>query len=180
MILTCPGCVARFVVADSRIDPQSREVSHAACGTVWVLDGAPEAKVCLPAPDMEPLAVAEAPVSEEPVPEEAACSAESGPEMTASYEPVSEEPASEEPLNYKPALRMAAPDPVHIFPEFDRDRLREHLAWATTLPNRSYAKLAAAGASLSLAASMELALLFHREIGHVWPTMAHLYTTFGL
>jgi len=168
MILTCPGCVARFVVADSRIDPQSREVSHAACGTVWVLDGAPRTEIRLPIPDAEPLAVPEESVSEEPAPEGAALRVQ-----------VSEESASEEPLNYRPALRMAAPEPAHIFPDFDRDRLREHLTWATTLPNRGYAKFAA-GASLSLAASMELVLLFHREIGHAWPTMAHLYTTFGL
>ncbi|MGE5565941.1 MAG: zinc-ribbon domain-containing protein [Parcubacteria group bacterium] len=44
MILTCPQCSARFVVADSRIDPQRPEVSHAACGTVWVLGAEAEAK----------------------------------------------------------------------------------------------------------------------------------------
>jgi len=166
MILTCPGCAARFVVADSRIDPEMREVSHANCGTVWVLGEEPH----LPAVEPEPAVVREeAPLDQafepsEPSPAPAIVCEESDPA---------------EPLVYTPALRMAAPEPAHKFPEFDCDRLREQLTWATTLPKQRVGAFAV-GASLTVAMSAELMLLFHEEIGHAWPTMAHLYTTFGL
>lgn len=79
MLLVCPSCRTRYVVADSAIGPAGRQVRCANCRHSWFQDG--PKSVAPPQLDL-PSAVAPAPVPSEPDPTEAKTSEQNAPATT--------------------------------------------------------------------------------------------------
>lgn len=173
MILTCPACSARFVVVDSRVDADEREITHAACGAVFSLDGEPVAQA-EPAIEVAPLVEIPSFLPQEPtIAEEPAAVVEEA-------APIQEAVTGHEGLErFKPALRMAAPAPQWTLHKDDHRRLARQLGRATTVGYQRTASMLA-GVGLSVITSVELMLLFHNEIAMLLPGMTHVYSSFGL
>lgn len=61
MIITCPACAKRYLIADDAVPPEGRRVRCATCGNAWHQDPAPAPAAVKPEP-------AESPVPAPPVP----------------------------------------------------------------------------------------------------------------
>ena len=158
MILTCPGCAARFVIPRSEDELRDVEVIHPACGHAFAPFAEPSAVVDAAAP--EPVALA----SEEPVGDEDAPSAPF------------EEPSFE-------AERCADHDVCDVQDkapvEIDTRRLRKELTRATTIPFRHLIPKLAAGGFASAAAA-ELLFLFDNGANGALPAAHYTLALLGM
>ena len=116
MILTCPNCGTQYVVKDSAIPPQGRQVRCASCKHSWHQDPeAAEEVAPLQAPATEPEAVGEP--EEESIAEAAIIDPSSGPEAEErAYEEAVLAEAAETP-SPGPAEGEPAVPPAEIVPE---------------------------------------------------------------
>lgn len=77
MIITCPACAKRYLIADDAVPPEGRRVRCAACGNAWHQDAAPAPEVVPPPPtpepsvEQQPAPPAEAPAAAPPMWQEA-------------------------------------------------------------------------------------------------------------
>jgi hypothetical protein len=162
VILTCPGCAARFVIPRSADELRDMEVTHPACGHAF----APFADVSamaieIEAPSPEPLAASTALVLYE------------APTFVAEVEG---EACDDDGLFDD---GDDDEDEDEASPHIDTDRLRMELTQATTIPFRQLIpKLTAAG--FASAAAAELVFLFHNGIDAAFPATHFTLALLGM
>lgn len=160
MILTCPGCTARFVIPRSEDELRDVEVTHPACGHAFV-----------------PFAEHPAIVAEAVAPELVAVeSEEAAPERIALEDPSFEDAALADDGLCDDDIRDDEDEtPVEI----DTHSLRKALTQATTTPFRNiFPKLAAAG--FASAAAAELVFLLDKGADGALPAAHYTLALLGM